>query len=92
MMEISRVVIGLAMEQQQASLPRDRDIDLVGQLDPPAPSKCFHEYLGVAEQLRLMAEERRENREIALESPARRGAGTRRRARRRDLNRSNTML
>ena len=68
-----RVVIRLAMQQQQARLPRDGDADLVGQLEPADSLEVLlrQKYLGVSEQLGLIVRrEAGEDREIALEDRA----------------------
>ena len=90
------VVIGLAVEQQQTRLSGDGDANLVGQLEPAGALEMFlgQKYRGVAEQLGLVGGERRLKMERLRSRIARHSGGVglaRSLARRRDLNRSNTI-
>src|SRR6185436_10279179 len=66
-----RVVIGLAMQQQQARLSRDGNTDLVGEHEPAASLEMFfrQKVLGVAEQLGLVFRSKAmEDGEVAFEN------------------------
>ena len=65
-----RVVVGLAMQEQQARLSGDGDANLVGEHQPTAALEMLlgEKYLGVTEQLRLIFRgETVEDGQIALE-------------------------
>src|SRR2546423_8107420 len=65
------IVIGLTMQQKQASLTRDGDADFVRQLQPATALEPLfgQKYLGMAEQLRLVrGRQPNKNGEIPLEN------------------------
>jgi len=66
-----RVVIGVAMQQEQASLSGDGDADLISQLQPAAAFEVFlgKEDLDVAEELgAIVSRETPKDREVAIKN------------------------